>query len=79
LVVLDVMMETADAGFEMAMWLGREHSGLPVLMLSSIIDAADQVFDTSLLRVSALINKSITPKELMHQVEKLLAAKGERA
>lgn len=74
LVVLDVMMETADAGFEMAMWLGREHPGLPVIMLSSIADAADQVFDTSALPVSVLVNKPMTPKELLSQVEKLLAA-----
>lgn len=77
LVVLDVIMETADAGFEMARWIGRKFPGLPVIMLSSIADAADQVFDTSTLPVSALVNKSMTPKELLHQVEKLLAASGE--
>jgi CheY-like chemotaxis protein len=74
LVVLDVMMEAADAGFEMAMQLGREHPALPVIMLSSIADAADQVFDTSTLPVAALVSKPITPKELLRQVEELLAA-----
>jgi len=74
LVILDVMMEAADAGFEMALRLGREKPGLPIIMLSSIADAADQVFDTSALPVSALVNKPITPKELLRQVEKLLAA-----
>jgi two-component system, OmpR family, phosphate regulon response regulator OmpR len=79
LVVLDVMMEAADAGFEMAIQLGRERPGLPILMLSSIADAADQVFDTSTLPVSALVSKPITPKELLRQVEKLLAASDEPA
>ncbi len=74
LVVLDVMMEAADAGFEMALELGREHPGLPVIMLSSIADAAEQVFDTSTLPVAALVSKPITPAELLRQVEKLLAA-----
>jgi hypothetical protein len=58
----------------MALWLGREHPGLPVIMLSSIADAADQIFDTSTLPVSVLVNKPMTPKELLGQVEKLLAA-----
>jgi len=74
LVVLDIMMEAADTGFEMATWLAREHPGRPVVMLSSIAAAAEQVFDTSTLPVSALVNKPITPKELLRQVEKLLTA-----
>ena len=79
LVVLDVMMEAADAGFEMAQWLASEHPGLPVLMLSSIADAADQVFDTSTLPVSELVNKPITPKELLRQVRERCWPRARRA
>jgi DNA-binding response OmpR family regulator len=73
LVILDVMMEQADAGFEAAKWFAAEHPGLPVLMLSSIADAADSLFDTSSLAVADLVNKPITPQDLLSKVERLLA------
>ena len=72
LVILDVMMEQADAGFFTARWLASEHPGLPVLMLSSIADAADSLFDTSSLRVADLVNKPIAPKDLLAKVKQLL-------
>jgi len=74
LVVLDIMMEAADSGFEMAAWLATLQPPRPVIMLSSIADAADQVFDTSTLPVSALVNKPITTKELLREVEALLTS-----
>lgn len=73
LVILDVMMEAADAGFETAQWLAREHPRVPVLMLSSIADAADSLFDTSILAVADLVNKPIAPAELQNKVQRLLA------
>ncbi|MGV8042347.1 MAG: response regulator transcription factor [Thermoanaerobaculaceae bacterium] len=73
LVILDVMMEQADAGFEAAQWFASEHPGLPVLMLSSIADAADSLFDTSSLGVADLVNKPIAPEELLAKVKRLLA------
>jgi CheY-like chemotaxis protein len=74
LVVLDVIMEEADSGFKAAQDLATSNPNLPILMLSSIASAAEQVFDTSTLRVAALISKPITPRELLHEVERLLAA-----
>jgi len=76
LVVLDVMMEEADAGFQMALWLAKQHPDVPVLMLSSIADAADSVFDTGSLKLADLVNKPIAPKTLVETVARLLAAKG---
>ncbi|MBN2360824.1 MAG: response regulator transcription factor [Deltaproteobacteria bacterium] len=73
LVVLDIMMEASDSGFHLAGWLSEQSPGLPVLMLSSIADAAGQVFDTSTLPVAELIPKPIEPKELIAKIEKLLA------
>ena len=79
LVVLDIMMEAADAGLEMAVWLATLQPPRPVIMLSSIADAADRVFDTSTLPVSVLINKPIAAKELLRHVEALLAPTAQRA
>jgi DNA-binding response OmpR family regulator len=72
LVILDVMMEEADAGFATARWLNEKHPGVPVLMLSSIADAADSLFDTSTLKVADLVNKPIAPQDLLRTVSKLL-------
>lgn len=74
LVILDVMMEQADAGFETARWFATEYPSVPVLMLSSIADAADNIFDTTTLQVAALINKPIAPHDLIEQVAKLLTS-----
>ena len=76
LVLLDIMMEAPDAGFHMAEWLAKKFPGLPVLMLSSIAEAAEQVFDTSTLPVAELLGKPIEPKELTGKIAKLLARSG---
>lgn len=75
LIILDVMMEDADAGFVTAQWLKEHFKGVPVILLSSIADAADEVFDTSSLSVKAVINKPIPPATLIQTVAKLLAAR----
>ena len=76
LIVLDIMMEAPDAGFHMAEWVAQKLPGLPVLMLSSIAEAAEQVFDTSTLPVAELLGKPIEPKELTGKIAKLLARRG---
>lgn len=72
LVVLDVMMEEADSGFEMARWLAEKYPKVPVLLLSSIVDAAVQSFDTSSLKVAEMVNKPINPQHLRELVTRLL-------
>jgi len=72
LVVLDVMMEQADAGFEAAKWFAENLPDVPVLMMSSIANAADQLFDTSTLSLADLVNKPIGPSDLISRVERLL-------
>jgi DNA-binding response OmpR family regulator len=74
LVILDVMMEAADAGFETAKWFAAHHAKVPVIMLSSIADAADSLFDTTTLKVAALVNKPMAPQDLVEKVKKFLAA-----
>lgn len=76
LVVLDIMMEAPDAGFHLAGWLAEHAPGVPVLMLSSIAEAANQVFDVSTLPVAELLGKPIEPKALTGKIERLLARRG---
>lgn len=75
LVMLDIMMEEPDTGFETARWLGREHPQIPVLMLSSIADAAERLFDTGTLKLADLVNKPLSPQEMIDKVAKLLSRK----
>ena len=79
LVILDVMMEEADSGFRMAEVVAREYPTVPVLMLSSIADAAARTFDTSQLPVAELANKPMSPAVLSKTVERLLSRARQRS
>ena len=72
LVVLDIMMEEVDSGFQAAKLLQESHPGVPILMLSSIAGASSQVFDTSALPVKQLLDKPIQPAVLLRRVQSLL-------
>jgi DNA-binding response OmpR family regulator len=73
LVILDIMMEQVDAGFQVARKLQELNAGLPILMLSSIAGASSKVFDTSSLPVKQLLDKPIEPAVLVNKVKALLA------
>ena len=75
LVILDVMMEEADSGFTLANELFKEFKGLPIVMISAIAKASTQVFDTTQLPVSELIEKPIHREELIRVVDRLLNRK----
>jgi two-component system, OmpR family, response regulator len=72
LVVLDVMMEEADSGFRLAETVSREYHGLPVLLLSSLVDAAVHVVDFHRLPVSEVASKPLRSAELRKSVRRLL-------
>jgi CheY-like chemotaxis protein len=73
LLILDVMMEEADSGFQAAAKLAQEQPGLPIIMLTSLAAAAGQIFDTAHLPVAELVEKPIAPDDLVKKVSKLLA------
>jgi DNA-binding NtrC family response regulator len=75
LVILDIMMESPDSGFELANVIARDFTGLPVILFSSIADAAMWTFDTSALPVSAMLEKPIEPDDLLDTVRRLLKDK----
>jgi DNA-binding response OmpR family regulator len=72
LVILDVMMEEVDSGFQAAQQIASDHPGLPILMLSSIAGASANVFDTSQLPVAQLVDKPIDPAVLQRKVRQIL-------
>ena len=72
LVVLDIMMEEVDSGFQVARKLAADRSDLPILMLSSIAGASSDVFDVTDIPVSQLVDKPIDPDVLIAKVRYLL-------
>ncbi len=72
LVVLDIMMEEVDSGFQAARKLAETRPDLPILMLSSIAGASSNVFDVSEVPVAQLIDKPIDPDVLVKKVRRLL-------
>lgn len=72
LIILDIMMESPESGFQLAELIAHDYPGLPVILFSSIANASMQVFDTSVLPVAAIIEKPIEPKGLVSIVRKTL-------
>jgi CheY-like chemotaxis protein len=83
LIILDVMMETATAGFQVSLALRSPdpqseyaaYKGIPILMLTSIHSTTPLRFgpDQDYLPVDAFIDKPVDPDKLVAQVGKLLA------
>lgn len=72
LVILDIMMEEVDSGFQAARALAAARPTLPILMLSSIAGASSGVFDTTALPVAQLLDKPLDPTVLQRKVRALL-------
>jgi len=82
LIILDVMMETGDKGFDVARDLKRndEHKDVPILMLTAIKERTGLGFDKEAgdedwLPVDDYCDKPLKPDELIAKIEALLAKK----
>jgi CheY-like chemotaxis protein len=85
LIILDVMMETATAGFQVSLALRSAdpkseyaaYKSIPILMLTSIHSTTPLRFgpDQDYLPVDAFIDKPVDPDKLVAQVGALLATK----
>ena len=76
-IILDVMMKTKDQGFQVSYKLKNnpELSHIPILMLTSVGKETGFVFgkeDEDYLMADDLVQKPITPSELISKVEKLV-------
>ncbi len=79
LVILDVMIETWQDGFEMSRDLKRDPQwrGTPILMLTSIeeatgIELKSSVGDPVWLPVDRFLDEPVAPDTLLTEIEKLL-------
>jgi len=78
IVVLDVMMEDFDSGFELAKHISVTYPGLPMIMLTGVYeymdDAWKQAFDEdkSWLPVHRFMEKPVSPTVLLYEIESLL-------
>jgi CheY-like chemotaxis protein len=85
LIILDVMMETATAGFQVSLALRSPdpqseyaaYKSIPILMLTSIHSTTPLRFgpDQDYLPVDAFIDKPVDPDKLVVQVGALLTKK----
>ena len=77
LIILDIMMETGDAGFEVAREIKKEHQDIPILMLTAIKEKTGLGFENEAgdevwLPVDDYVDKPLKPGELIAKVEALL-------
>ena len=83
LIILDVMMESMDKGFEVARNLKNDqrHKNIPILMLTAIKEKTGLGFekeagDPDWLPVDDYCDKPLKPEELISKVEMLLRKRG---
>lgn len=83
LIILDVMMETGDKGFDVARLLKQDknYQDIPILMLTAIKEKTGLGFekeagDPHWLPVDAYCDKPLNPDTLIKNVETLLRKRG---
>jgi DNA-binding NtrC family response regulator len=77
-VVLDVMMESDTAGFQLALEVRRRYPGLPTVILSGIHAATGVPWrfspDEDWLPVVKFIDKPVQPVQLAVEIERILGS-----
>lgn len=72
LIVLDIMMENADSGFEFAKQLKDEGHTVPIILSSSIAKASTALFDIYSLNVKKVLQKPVEFEELISSVKRYI-------
>lgn len=82
LIILDIMMETGDKGFDVCRELKKDEDNkdIPILMLTAIkertgFDFKEEARDKTWLPVDDYVEKPLKPDELVAKVEALLKRK----
>jgi CheY-like chemotaxis protein len=76
-IILDVMMETTSAGFDVARWLRSQEATkeIPIVMLTAVNQnvpwkfASDEVW----LPVDVFLDKPVSPEKLLSEVKKIVS------
>lgn len=76
IIVLDVMMESRSAGFELAREIHKMYPDMPTIMLTSVHEAAGVPYrfepDESWLPVVKFMDKPVDPAKLADEIETTL-------
>jgi CheY-like chemotaxis protein len=78
LAVVDLMMETPDAGFTLCYHMRKQHPNLPVIMVTSVNQETGLEFDTataaqrSWIKADAILSKPIRFEQLQREIDRLL-------
>ncbi len=80
LIILDIMMETGDKGFDVARAIKKDDKGIPILMLTAIkektgLDFEKEAGDETWLPVDEYCEKPLNSEELIEKVNTLLKKK----
>ncbi len=74
-IILDVMMETTSAGFDVARWLREQEDTkqVPIIMLTAVNQNVPWRFGTDevWLPVDVFLDKPVSPEKLLREVEKI--------
>lgn len=77
LVVLDVMMEHFDSGFNVSKTIKEKYPELPVILMTAIGEETGLDFrpkndeERALMHADAFLDKSASPEELLEKIEEL--------
>ena len=72
LVIVDLVMETVDAGAVFAREVKNLDSAVPIFLLSSAGDSLDYNVDSTQLGFSGVLQKPIKPEQLLDMIKKVL-------
>ncbi len=78
IVVLDVMMEHFDSGFNVSKSIKNEYPDLPVILMTAIGEETGMDFapkneeEKTLMHADAFLDKGASPEELLAKIEELL-------
>jgi CheY-like chemotaxis protein len=78
-IILDVMMETTSAGFDVARWLREQDAtkAIPIIMLTAVNQNVPWRFgsDEVWLPVDVFLDKPVSPEKLLREVKKITDGK----
>ena len=72
-VLVDMMMESIDAGIDLARAIKARNSAIPVYMLSSMAEGLRDQVDTSTLGLNGSLQKPVNAADLLSCVERALS------
>jgi DNA-binding response OmpR family regulator len=79
IVILDVMMEHFDSGFNVSKSIKEKHAGMPVILMTAIGEETGIDFkpkddsERELMHADAFLDKEASPEELLLKINEILS------